>query len=260
MNPHESGYKKVNGIELYYEVYGSGKPVTLVHGGGSSIRLDFSEVIERASDEFKLIGIDLQNHGRSQHRQVPETFEQDAKDVVGLLAAIGVAKSSFFGFSNGATTVLQIAHLFPERVEKVIAASGVVKRHGMIDGFFEGMNNATIDHMPGYLKENFLQLNADNGPEKLQNMFEKDSQRMVHFEDLDDKVLTAIQAPTLLISGDRDVIKVEHVAEMNKLLPNSRLMILPAGHGSFMMADENRVVNEQLIDFTVAQIRNFIKL
>ncbi|MCH5596717.1 alpha/beta fold hydrolase [Niabella ginsengisoli] len=259
MKPNESGYEEVNGIELYYEVYGSGEPLTLIHGGGSSIRLDFSEIVERLSNEYKLIGIDLQNHGKSQHRQVPETFEQDAKDVVGLLDAISVERSSFLGFSNGASTVLQIAHLFPEKVEKVIAASGVVKRSGMIDGFFEGMNHITIDHMPAYLKENFLQLNPDEGDKKLQNMFEKDSQRMIHFEDWNEEVLKSIKAPVFLISGDQDVVKAMHLAEMNKLIHNSRLMILPAGHGSFMMADENRVVDKQLIDFTAAQIRNFLK-
>ena len=90
MNPVEKGYKKVNGIQLYYEIYGSGKPLVLIHGGGSSILYDFEEVIVRLKNSFQLIGIDLQNHGRSEHRDIPETFEQDADDVAGLLAELNI--------------------------------------------------------------------------------------------------------------------------------------------------------------------------
>ena len=75
-----------------------------------------------------LIGIDLQNHGKSDHRDVPETFEQDAKDIITVLDKLNIEKASFFGFSNGATSIMKIAELFPDRVEKIIAASGVYKR------------------------------------------------------------------------------------------------------------------------------------
>ncbi|WP_346237916.1 alpha/beta fold hydrolase [Niabella insulamsoli] len=257
MKPGESGYKDINGIKLYYEVYGAGQPLTLVHGGGSSIRLDFSEMIERLSGDFKLIGMDLQNHGKSGHRQTPETFEQDARDVVALLHALGIERSSYFGFSNGATTVLKIAHLFPEKTDRVIAASAVVKRNGMIDGFFEAMNQVTINDMPAYLQENFLQLNP-GALERLNNMFEKDSQRMIHFEDWEDLVLQSMQAPVFLMSGDRDVVKPEHTVELKRLIPDSKMMVLPAGHGSFMMADENGRVDNELINFTTLQIKQFL--
>ena len=106
MNPVEKGYKKVNGIQLYYEIYGSGKPLVLIHGGGSSMLYDFKEVIARLEGKFQLIGIDLQNHGRSEHRDIPETFEQDADDAAGLLAALNIDKALFWGFSNGGSTVM----------------------------------------------------------------------------------------------------------------------------------------------------------
>ncbi|MBN8790311.1 MAG: alpha/beta hydrolase [Terrimonas sp.] len=256
MQLRESGYKEANGINLYYEIYGEGKPLVLIHGGGSDLQFDYREVIQRMSGQYKLIGIDLQNHGRSEHREVPETFEQDAKDIIAVLGQLGIDKASFWGFSNGATTVLLIANLFPAKVEKIIAASGVTKRSGMMDGFFEGMAQATIDHMPQYLKDNFLKLNPD--PRKLQHMFEKDSQRMIHFKDWDDSMLRAIQSPVLFIAGDNDVMKTSHIAEMHNLVHGSRLMIFPSGHGSYMMANENGNVDKALIDFTVAQVEYFL--
>ncbi|MFZ4929225.1 alpha/beta fold hydrolase [Chryseobacterium sp. Mn2064] len=256
MNPVEKGYKKVNGIQLYYEIYGFGKPLVLIHGGGSSILYDFEEVIERLQSKFRLIGIDLQNHGRSEHRDIPETFEQDAHDVAALLAEINIEKASFWGFSNGGNTVMQIAHHYPKRVDKLVVASAFYKKDGMIDGFFEGMMEATFESMPEAFKINFLNLNPDFS--KLENLFDKDCKRMQTFEDWDDEVLQSIKAPALFISGDQDVMKPEHTVEMWRLVENSKLMILPATHGSYMMADFDGSIDVNLINFTTQEVEKFL--
>lgn len=256
MSPIEKGYKQVNGIKLYYEIYGSGKPLVLIHGGGGSILFDYKEVISRLKNKFQLIGIDLQNHGRSEHRDIPETFEQDAHDIVALLKEINIEKALFWGFSNGGSTVMQVVHLYPETVEKLIVASAFYKKNGMMDGFFENMMEATLDSMPEPLKINFLNLNPDFSA--LENMFDKDSKRMQTFEDWSDDILKNIKAPTLFISGDKDVMKPEHVVEMWRLVEGSQLMILPATHGSYMMADFEGNVDEKLIDFTVSEAEKFL--
>ncbi|MDR2236099.1 MAG: alpha/beta hydrolase [Chryseobacterium sp.] len=256
MEPVEKGYKNVNGIRIYYEIYGSGKPLVLIHGGGSSILFDYKEVISRLAGKFQLIGIDLQNHGMSDHRDVPETFEQDARDVAAVLKELQIGKASFWGFSNGGNTVMQIARLYPEITEKLIVASAFFKRSGMMDGFFESMAKATLESMPEPLKINFLSLNPDFS--KLENMFEKDSKRMQTFEDWDEKILTEIEVPVLFISGDQDVMKPEHVVEMWRLVKGSRLMILPAVHGSYMMADFEGNTDSGLINFTVEEAEKFL--
>lgn len=256
MDPVEKGYKKVNGIQMYYEIYGAGKPLVLIHGGGSSILFDFKEIIYRLQDRFQLIGIDLQNHGMTEHRDIPETFEQDAHDVIALLKELKIEKASFWGFSNGGNTVMQIAHRHREMVEKLIVASAFYKRNGMMDGFFESMMEATLESMPELLKINFLNLNPDFS--KLENMFDKDSKRMQNFKDWSEDVLKSIKAPALFISGDKDVMKPEHVVEMWRLVEGSQLMILPATHGSYMMADFEGNVDEKLIDLTVSEVEKFL--
>lgn len=256
MDPVEKGHKHVNGIQMYYEIYGSGKPLVLIHGGGSSILFDFKEVVSRLENKFQLIGIDLQNHGMTEHRDIPETFEQDADDVVTLLKELNIEKASFWGFSNGGNTVMQIAHRHPEIVEKLIVASAFYKRNGMIDGFFENMAEATLESMPEPLKINFLNLNPDFSA--LENMFDKDSKRMQTFEDWSEDILKRIKSPTLFISGDKDVMKPEHVVEMWRLVEGSQLMILPATHGSYMMADFGENVDEKLIDLTVSEVEEFL--
>lgn len=256
MQAKDKGYKEVNNIQLYYEIYGEGEPVVLIHGGGSSGFFDFEETIKRLHHHFMLVVPDLQNHGRSGHRSIPETFDQDAKDVVELLNQLGIAKASFLGFSNGATTTLHIAHSFPEKTNHIIVASGVCKRSGLFEGFFEMMNEATIDMMPAYLKQNFQDLNPD--PLLLQNMFQKDNQRMVNFEDIDDAFLASINAPALIIGGDKDVMKVDHLAAIAAAIPGARLMVLPTGHGTYLMPDENGHADFELIDFTTNQIEQFL--
>lgn len=256
MNPVEKGHKQVNGIQMYYEIYGSGKPLVLIHGGGGSILFDYKEIISRFENKFQLIGIDLQNHGRTDHRDISETFEQDADDVAALLKELNIEKASFWGFSNGGSTVMQLAHLHPEIIDKLIAASAFYKKNGMMDGFFESMIDVTLESMPELLKINFLNLNPDFS--KLENMFDKDSKRMQTFEDWDEKILTSIKAPTLFISGDKDIIKPEHVVEMWRLVEGSQLMILPATHGSYMMADFGGNVDENLIDFTANEVERFL--
>lgn len=256
MNPVEKGYKHINGIQMYYEIYGSGKPLVLIHGGGGSILFDYKEVISRLENKFQLIGIDLQNHGMTGHRDIPETFEQDADDVAALLKELNIEKASFWGFSNGGNTVMQIAHRHPELVEKLVVASAFYKRSGMMDGFFESMMEATLESMPEPLKINFLNLNPDFSA--LENMFDKDSKRMQTFEDWSEDILTSIKSPVLFISGDKDVMKPEHVVEMWRLVNGSQLMIIPATHGSYMMADFGGNVDGKLIGFTVNEVEKFL--
>jgi pimeloyl-ACP methyl ester carboxylesterase len=115
-----NGYSEVNGIKMYYEIYGQGKPLVLIHGGGLTIETTFGRVIPMLAKKYKVIAMDLQAHGRTSDRAAPESFEQDADDVVTLLKNLNIPKTYFFGFSNGGTTAVQIAIRHPEIVDKII--------------------------------------------------------------------------------------------------------------------------------------------
>src|SRR5437764_14766033 len=86
----KTGYSDVNGIKMYYEVYGQGEPLVLLHGGGSTIQTSFGRVIPQLSRYHQVIAVELQNHGRSGFRNVPQTFEQDADDVATLMKNLGI--------------------------------------------------------------------------------------------------------------------------------------------------------------------------
>lgn len=109
----KSGYSEVNGLKMYYEIYGQGKPLILIHGGGSTIQSNFEKVIPLFAKNRQVIAVELQAHGRTSDREADLSFEQDADDIAALLKNLSINKADFFGFSNGGTTTLQIAIRHP---------------------------------------------------------------------------------------------------------------------------------------------------
>lgn len=256
MELQRSGYADVNGIKMYYEIYGAGKTLVLIHGGGSTIQTSFARVLPLFAEKHKVIAVELQAHGHTSDRDAPETFQQDADDVAALLNQLNISKASFIGFSNGGSTAMQIAIRHPELVDKLVIASGAYKRDGFIPGFFEGFPNATLETMPQPLRDAFLEINPDSST--LQNMFDKDVERMMMFKDWSDDELKSISAPTLIISADKDVTTNEHAVKMSQLISNAQLMILPGIHGSYFGEICVAVAVSKLPEMTVALIEEFL--
>lgn len=259
----KTGYSEVNGLKMYYEIHlptgqagGPVEPLVLIHGGGSTINTSFDKILPMLAEDHKVIAMELQGHGHTSDRDAPHSFEQDAEDVVTLLQDLHISKASFLGFSNGGNAAILIAVHHPEMVNKVILASTFYKREGLPSGFFDGMKHATLNDMPQSLRDAFLKINPDSS--KLLTMFNKDRERMLHFKDWGDEMISAIKAPTLIISGDQDVILPEHAVAMSKLIPDARLMILPAAHGAYIGAAESPAVDSNIIKMTVGVIKNFL--
>lgn len=251
-----SGYSEVNGIKMYYEIYGKGKPLVLLHGGGSTIQSSFGRIIPILAKHYEVIAPALQNHGRSGFRNIAETFEQDANDVVALLKNIGVDKASFFGFSNGGTTALLIAIHHPEKVDKLVLASATYQRDGLISGFFDMMKQATFSDMPQELKTAFLKVNPDTS--KLHIMFEKDRDRMMAFKDISEKEIKSIAAPTLIINTDNDVVTPEQAVRLFRLIPNAHLVIFPGRHGEYIGEITTLKSDSEEYKYLMPMVDNFL--
>jgi len=249
-------YANVNGIKMYYEIYGEGEPLVLIHGGGSTIQTTFEKILPTLVQHYKCIAVELQAHGRTSDRNAPESFTQDADDVAALLKQLNFNKASFFGFSNGASTTMQIAIRHPELVDKIIVVAGAYKREGFIPGFFDGFKHATLETMPQGLRDAFLKVNPDSAA--LLNMFNKDVARMVAFKDWSDEDLKSIKAPALIINADKDVILPEHALKMSQLIPNARLIILPGVHGECIGEIETASLNSKQPEMVVELVKEFL--
>jgi pimeloyl-ACP methyl ester carboxylesterase len=252
-----TGYSDVNGIKMYYEIHGTGQPLVLIHGGGSTIQSNFATVLPMFAKTHKVIAVELQAHGRTSDRDAPESFTQDADDVATLLKNLHINKADILGFSNGGTTTMQIAIRHPELVNKLVIVSAIYQREGMFKGFFDAMDHATISEMPQHLKDAFLAVN--NNKDALQTMFEKDRNRMREFKDWNNSDLEGIKAPSLIVIGSFDVVTREHAVKMSHLIPNSDLMILPGNHGSFIGEGEAGKSSSKIPALAVMAVNEFLE-
>ncbi|HEY2581640.1 MAG TPA: alpha/beta hydrolase [Mucilaginibacter sp.] len=250
-------YANVNGLKMYYEIHGTGEPLVLLHGGGSTIYTTFGRILPELAKTHKVIAVELQAHGHTGDRDAPESFEQDANDVATLLKQLNIAKADIFGFSNGGQTAIQIGIKHPDVVRKLIIASAFYRRDGVaFDGFWGGFDHATLNNMPQVYQDEYLKIT--NSHERLLNMFNKDVQRMKGFKDWTDEDIKSIQAPALVVSGDHDVATAEHTVKMYRLLPHGRLAMLPGTHGSYMGEIMSPDPNSKVHELFVAMINEFL--
>jgi pimeloyl-ACP methyl ester carboxylesterase len=226
-------YATVNGLHMYYEVHGTGNPLVLIHGAASTIQTSFGRILPALAKTHKIIAVELQAHGHSDNRDGRQiSFEQDADDVAALLKQLHIDHADIFGFSNGGTTALQIAIRHPELVNKLIIASSMYKRAAVAPQFWQGINNGSFKDLPDEYKQAFLAINPSQ--DALHIMFDQCVHRMQHFTDIPDDSISAIQNPTLIIVGDKDVPLPEHAVEMYRRMPHTSLAIFPGGHGTYM--------------------------
>ncbi|MCE9599448.1 MAG: alpha/beta hydrolase [Spirochaetia bacterium] len=255
-----AAYADINGIRMYYEVHGKAKgiPLVLLHGGGSTIDVTFSKVLPAFAANRPVIAIEEQGHGRTSNRDKPVRFESSADDVAALLKLLKIEKADIFGFSNGASVAMQVAIKHRSLVRKLVFASAATRRDGAHPLLWRFIEESTLSNMPQPLKDAFLKVNPD--PEKLRVMFEKDRERMLNFKDVPDADVKSIQASTLILIGDKDIVKPEHAVELTRLIPKSRLLILPAGHGDYLGEAVTTTRKTNYPELTVGLIEEFLNL
>jgi pimeloyl-ACP methyl ester carboxylesterase len=226
----------VTRIPLHHEWHGDpdspNPPLLLVHGGGSTIASNWGMLLPLVAPTRSVLAVELQGHGRTAAGDRPPSFEASADDVAEVLRGLGLGPVDVLGFSNGGQVALQLAARHPEAVRRVIAASAPVRRDGMVDGFWEGLERGTFDDLPAPYRVADLAVSHD--PEHARRMFELDRALMLGFRDFSDELLASISAPVLVVGADRDVIRAEHFVLQASLLPDARLLIVPGTHGDYL--------------------------
>lgn len=228
--PTQGRYAAINGLNLYYEIHGEGFPLVLIHGGGSTIYTSFGRILPELAKKHQVIAVEMQAHGHTADIDRPLSFEQDADDVAALLQLLEIRQADILGFSNGGTTALQLAIRYPQLVRKLVPVAATFQRKGMMPGLFEGIQHASIEHMPAVLKEAYLAVNSDE--KRLLTMFHRDVARMVGFTDIPEELIKGIQCPVLVINNDKDVVLPEHALHLSRLIPDAQLVVLPGVHGA----------------------------
>src|SRR6187455_735580 len=152
-------YANINGLKIYYEIHGKGFPLVLIHGGGSTIGTTFGRILPTLAKTHQVMAVEMQAHGHTLDIDRPLSFEQDADDIAALLKHLNISKADIFGFSNGASTTLQIAIRHPQLVNKIIVASTMYNKAGAFPGFWDMFKDAKFEEMPQPYKDAYLKIN-----------------------------------------------------------------------------------------------------
>jgi pimeloyl-ACP methyl ester carboxylesterase len=217
-------YASVNGLQFYYEIYGRGRPLVLLHGGLLTIDLNFGPLLAPLAASRQVIAVELQGHGHTADTDRAMTIEALAGDVVALLDHLGIGEADLFGFSLGGLVAYAIALGAPARVGKLIVASADAHRP-------PGRESVPLDEDRMPTSADFQAMrdayDAVAPDPKHFDEFAARTETLVHeFPGWTDE-LRSLQAPTLLIFGDRDFSPLPDVVELFELLPNAQLAVLP---------------------------------
>jgi pimeloyl-ACP methyl ester carboxylesterase len=246
VKPSTSGYAPVNGIKVYYEVYGEGRPLVLLHGAFYTIQMNWAELIPELSKTRKVIAIEMQGHGHTPYSDRKLSITTLASDVEKLMDYLKIDSADVAGFSMGGSIAYQFAVQSPKRLRKLVIISSTYKTNGWLPV----VNDAFKDFKPEFFDNTPLQTGYDAAaPDKTK--WRKFLEQMFVFAkepfNVGDSNISKITAPVLIISGDNDGTDKVELAKTYQLLgggisadmapmPKSQLAIVPSiGHVSLMM-------------------------
>jgi pimeloyl-ACP methyl ester carboxylesterase len=242
---------EVNGMQIYYEVSGSGDPLFVLHGAYMNIP-SMGAIIPKLAETHKVYALEFQGHGRTTDIDRPITYPNLADDVAAFMDKVGVTKADVFGYSMGAAAGLQLAIRHPEKVNKLVAASVAYDAGGWQPEFKAFIPKMTVEmflNMPFAQDYRKLAANPEGFPALVKKLIALEHEPMAWENDV-----KAMKTPVLIITGDADVATLEHSAamfrllgggvmgDMGKPLPASRLAVLPATSHTAVINQTNLLI------------------
>lgn len=231
---HENGkYVDVNGVKLYYKIYGKGEPLLMIHGNGGSFAC-FENQVKEFSKHFKVILVDCRGRGNSTYQKGVElTFDLQVEDINLFLDELNIPKTNILGWSDGGIVGLILAIKHPEKVNKLVTSGANIFPEGVID--FEDMKKTAVDlEAKNANHENDLAIDLNNLDLKYPNL---------NFNNLN-----VIKSKSLIIAGDHDMIKSDHTIKIYESIPNAQLVILPNSSHSALI-ENSKLFNEIVLHF-----------
>jgi pimeloyl-ACP methyl ester carboxylesterase len=218
---------QINDIEMYYEEYGVGKPLVLLHGFGGCAQ-NWHPFVAKLSERRRLIVVDLRGHGHSTNPENKFTHRQAARDVFLLLDELGIGQFSAMGISSGGMALLHMATSQPERIDSMVVISAASH---FPDEARALMRGASFVRMPQEVQEMYREC-AKRGHEQVRQLIAQFNAFHNDYDDMDFSAqsLSTITARTLVVHGDRDrFFPVEIPVSIYRAIPDAALWIVPGG-------------------------------
>lgn len=204
------------GVKLYYETYGAGEPVLVVHGNGGHIR-HLAAQIDHFRKRYRVIAMDSRDHGKSADSPGPLTYEKMTGDLAALIDHLQAGPVNVLGWSDGGIEALLLGIHYPGKVKKIASMAANLNPGPT------ALHPDTID----MIKEMVATMPAAENPTRAQQRQRKVVSMMLVEPNIDPDELKKITAPTLILAGDHDLIADEHTLEIFHNLPNAQLCIFP---------------------------------
>ncbi|QIL41831.1 alpha/beta hydrolase [Pedobacter sp. HDW13] len=256
--PASSGYAPVNGLKIYYETYGEGAPLVLLHGAFMTIGTNWSQLIPELAKTHKVIAVEMQGHGRTADIDRPYSYTALADDVAGLLKYLNIKKTDVIGYSFGAPISYQMAIAHPQLVGKLVIISGVYKRAGWLPQVQQAISGITPEVFASSPIKQVYDSLAPNP-----SHWAKFITKMVKFAaedfDLGEDNIKHLSSPVLLIMGDNDGVDLQYTARTYQLLgggipgdmaamPKSQLAII-AGASHVGLMGKTEILSGLILPF-----------
>lgn len=228
-NPAAGHYAQTPNGNIYYEVYGQGQPIVVLHGGILGSTIEMASFIESLKSDFQVIAISTRGHGKSDIGTLPITYEEKATDVMAVVNAVTTERVSILGFSDGAYTAYKVASMFSYRIHKVIAIGAGEQVPGLRKVVFNASELLAAD--PDYWKQQQALMPE---PQRLP-AFWAAMELFYNTMTASKELFASIKCPVLLLSGELDRnAPLPTVFNAYYMIPNCQLAIIPhAGHVVF---------------------------
>ena len=251
-NEQVGKYAEVNDIKVYYEIYGAGDPLLLLHGNGGSIE-DFLYQISELSKHFKVIAVDSRAQGKSTDSNREITYALMASDMSALIDKLNLGSVYIVGWSDGGNIGLEFALAHPQKVKKLVTF-GANYTH---ENFTAPPDNVVMEQNdPRLLKTTHLMKKYKEGLDKLSPVVRK------KLSDLEEKYpnltvaqLKQIKVPVLVVVGDHDAINLDQTISLFASLPHSQLLIVP-GASHMVPIEQPELLNSEVTKFLSTPYRD----
>jgi pimeloyl-ACP methyl ester carboxylesterase len=211
-------YADVNGLSLYYESHGTGKPLILLHGGLASGEM-FEPILPALSERHRVIVVDLQGHGRTADIDRPIDIRLMADDIAALINHLGLEKPDLVGYSLGGGVAFFTAVKYPQAIGRLVVASANVRRDAIPPEMLAQqaqVNSGAVEFMKDTPMYHLYQRVAPH-PEDFGRLLDKLGESMSKDFDYTEEV-RGLQVPTMLVCADADMAPPSHYVEAFKLL------------------------------------------
>jgi pimeloyl-ACP methyl ester carboxylesterase len=223
--PASADYASVNGLKMYYEIKGIGRPLVLLHGGLCTIEVCLGKIRQPFEKARRTIAIEQQAHGRTADIDRPLSTEQMAEDTAALLRQLKVRNADFFGYSLGGSVALGIALRHPELVRKVAIFGTPYSNEGMVPGLVDNIKALKADDVPKQFYDGYVKVAPD--PKQWPALVARIANMVPNSKGFAPEEVRSIKAPTLIMIGDADIVRPEHAVEMFRLHRHAQLAVLP---------------------------------